>query len=666
MKKDYPRIFEPLTVKRTTFKNRVVMMPMGTNYGEPDGQMSYQHINYYRLRARGGTGLIIVENANVDFPTGSNGTSQIRIDHDSYMPRLYKLTELIHEEGGMCAIQINHAGASASSARTGVQPVSSSNIPSKDGGEVPRPLEKEEIEAIVKKYGEAAKRAQTAGFDAVEVHCGHSYLISQFLSPVYNKRTDEFGGSAENRARFAKMVIEEVRRQVGPFFPILARISADEFVEGGNTLDDTLEYLQYFEKEIDIFNVSAALNQSLHYQIDSNCYPDGWRSYMAKAVKEKFGKPVITMGNIRSPKVANDILERGDADFIGIGRGLIADPDWVNKAEFGDECDIRKCISCNVGCAGNRIGNNRPIRCTINPAVLEGEEYKKLKVNKTCNVVVIGGGTAGMEAACTAAEVGCTVFLIEKADHLGGLSVEISKFPDKNRLRDFPEYLIRRAGKLHNLHIFLNTEANLALVKSLNPDIIVNATGSLPLLVPIPGLRENTDQGGKVRSVLGIINSLQEFPEDMTGKKAVIIGGGAVGLDIVEYFAPRGADTTVIEMMPAIGAGLDPITKVSIHELMEKFNVHQRPSTALQEVRPDCFVVKNPDGSIEEVGFDYGCICMGMKSNNPVLDELFKAYDDGTVEVIAIGDSKRARRIIEGTEEGRNIIRVLEKRGFID
>lgn len=668
MKKDYPNIFKPITVNRTTFKNRVVMTPMGTNYGEPDGQMSYQHINYYRLRAKGGTGLIIVENANVDFPTGSNGTSQIRIDHDSFMPRLYKLTDTIHDEGGMVAIQINHAGASASSARTGVQPVSASNVPSKDGGEEPRPLTKEEMEVIVKKYGEAAKRAVTAGFDAVEVHCGHSYLISQFLSPIYNKRTDEFGGSLENRARFGRMVLEEVRKQVGPFTPILCRISADEMLPGGNTLEDCLEYLQYFDEFVDVYNVSAGLNQSLQYQIDSNCYADGWRSYMAKAVKEKYGKPVITMGNIRSPKVANEILERGDADFIGIGRGLIADPDWVNKAEFGCEDDIRKCISCNIGCAGNRIGNNRPIRCTVNPAVLEGEEYKKLKVNKACNVVVIGGGTTGMEAACTAAEVGCSVFLIEKADHLGGLAVEISKFPDKNRLRDFPDYLERRMAKLHNLHTFLSTEATPEFVKSLNPDVIVNATGSLPLILPIPGLKENVNkEGGKVKTVLGVIDNLPNYPEDLTGKKAVIVGGGAVGLDVVEYFAPKGADTTVIEMMPAIGAGLDPITKVSIADLMKKYDVHQRPSTALQEVKPDCFVVKNPDGEIEEVPFDYGCICMGLKSNNPVLDMLNEEFgEDDAIEIMNIGDSKRQRRIIDGTEEGRNIIRVLEKRGFID
>ncbi len=667
MKKDYPKIFEPFTVKRMTLKNRIVMTPMGTNYAEPDGELSMLHLNYYDLRARGGVGLINVENANVDFPLGSNGTSQIRIDHDSFLPRFYKLTELIHQQGGCACIQINHAGASAQSARTGMQPVSASNIPSKDGGEIPRPLEKDEIYAIVKKYGEAAKRAQTAGFDAVEIHCGHSYLISQFLSPLTNKRTDEFGGSAENRARLAKLVIEEVRKQVGPWFPIFARISADEFLEGGNTLEDCLDYLQYFEKEVDVIDVSAALNGSLQYQIDSNCYPDGWRAYMAKAVKERYGKPVITVGNIRSPKVANDILARGDADLIGMGRGLIADPDWVNKVEFGCEEDIRKCISCNIGCAGHRIGLNRPIRCTVNPAVLEGEGYKKRKINKNCNVVVIGGGTAGMEAACTAAEVGCTVFLIEKENYLGGMAAQIAQIPDKNRLADFPNYLIRRAKKLKNLFIFMETPATVDFVRALKPDIIVNSTGSLPAWPPIKGLKENVNaEGGKVMTVLEMIRRIPEIPEDLKGKKAVVVGGSAVGLDVVEFFAPRGAEVSVIEMLPTIGAISDPITKVSTKALMKKYNVHQRTSTALQEAKPDAFVVKNPDGSIEEVPFDYGMVCMGLKGYNPVLEDMQKAFDDGSVEILNIGDSFRARQIIDGTREGRNILKVLEKRGYLD
>lgn len=664
MKSMYKHIFEPLTIRRMTMKNRIMMTPMGTNYGEQSGEMSFLHINYYEQRARGGTGLIMVENANVDYPLGSNGTTQLRIDHDNYLPRLFKLTETVHKHGACIGIQINHAGASAQSARTQMQPVSASDIPSKAGGEIPRPLEKEEILQIVKKYGQAAKRAQAAGFDTVEIHAGHSYLISQFLSPLTNHRTDEFGGSAENRARFARMVLEEVRAQVGPHFPIFVRISADEFLEGGNTLEDTLGYLQYFQEEADVIDVSAGLNSSIQYQIDANYLPDGWRSYMAKAVKERYGKPCVTTGNIRNPQVAEDILAKGDADIIGMGRGLIADPDWVNKVEFGDVCDIRKCISCNIGCAGNRIGINRPIRCTVNPAVLHGEVYKKQRVSKPCNVVVIGGGTAGLEAACTAAEVGCTTFLIEKKPYLGGLAAEISKIPDKKRLADFPNYLIHRAHKLKNLFVFTQTEATTEFIKNLKPNILVNATGSLPLLPPIAGLHDTLGKpGSHVYSIFDMIQHVDQYPEDMTGKKVCVIGGGAVGLDVVEFFAPRGAEVSIVEMLPAIGNGIDPISKVGTFALMDKYHVRQMPNTALKEVRDDSFLVETPEGK-ETLNFDYGFVCLGMKANTPVLAELQNAFGD-EIEVINIGDSVRARRIIEGTDEGRNILNTLEKHGYL-
>ena len=666
MKKEFKHIFEPFTVRRMTVKNRIMMTPMGTNYGEQNGEMSFLHINYYEQRAKGGTGLIMVENASVDSPEGSNGTTQLRIDHDNYIPRLFKLTETIHKHGTCIGIQLNHAGASAQSARTNMQPVSASNIPSKEGGEIPRPLEKEESLRIVKKYGEAAKRAQTAGFDCVEIHAGHSYLLSQFLSPLTNKRTDEFGGSAENRARFARLVMEEVRGQVGPFFPIFLRISADEFMEGGNTLDDCLDYLQYIQEEADVIDVSCGLNGSIQYQIDANHFPDGWRSYMAKAVKERYNKPCVTMGNIRDPHVAEDILARGDADLIGIGRGLIADPEWVNKVEFGDICDIRKCISCNIGCAGNRIGINRPIRCTINPAVTDGDEYRKRHISKPCNVVVIGGGTAGMEAACTSAEVGCTTFLIEKKPYLGGLAAEISKIPDKTRLSDFPQYLIHRTTRLKNLFTFTNMEADVDFIRSLKPNIIVNATGSSPLLPPIAGLHENLGkEGSKVYTILDMINHLGEYPEDMTGKKVVVIGGGAVGLDVVEYFAPRGADVSIVEMMPIIGNGIDPVSKVDINTLMNKYGVKQMPNTALKEVRPDNFLVE-VNGEQKELPFDYGFVCFGMKAEHPVLQNLRDAFgEEDQIEIVNIGDSVRARRIIDGTEEGRNILNILERRGYL-
>ena len=666
MKSKYQHIFSPMTIRHMTVKNRIVMMPMGTNFGEQNGEMSFLHINYYEQRAKGGTGLLIVENASVDSPQGSNGTTQLRIDSDNYIPRLYKLCENVHKHGACIAIQINHAGASAMSSRIGMQPVSASDVPSKEGGEIPRPLTKEEILNIVRKYAEAARRAQICGFDAVEIHAGHSYLISQFLSPIYNKRTDEFGGSAENRTRFARMILEAVRKQVGPHFPIFLRISADELMEGGNTLEDTLAYLEYLEKEVDVFDVSCGLNGSIQYQIDANYLPDGWRSYMARAVKEKFGKPCIAVGNIRHPQIAEEILAKGDADFIGMGRGLIAEPEWVNKVEYGNECDLRSCISCNIGCAGHRIGLNQPIRCTVNPAVNSGEDYMKHKIKKPCNVVVIGGGTAGLEAACTAAEVGCTTFLIEKKAELGGLASVISKIPDKKRLGEFPQYLIRRAAKLHNLFVFCNTQATTELVKSLNPDIIVNATGSEPTLPPIRGLHELVDkEDSHVATVLKMIERIPEYPEHMEGRKVVIIGGGAVGLDVMEFFTERGAQVSMVEMLPMIGNGLDPISRCDIHAKLKKYQVEQMVNTMLREVRNDRFIVKTPQDEIKELPFDYGFICLGMKASTPVLKELEETFSDTNVEIINIGDSKRARRIIEGTEEGRNILSVLERHDYL-
>lgn len=665
MKNDYPHIFSPLTVKNMTIKNRIVMMPMGTNYGEQNGEMSFLHINYYEQRAKGGTGLIIVENASIDSPQGSNGTTQLRIDHDNYLPRLFKFCENIHRYGTKIAIQINHAGASAVSSRINMQPVSASDVPSKEGGEIPRPLSKDEILHIVKKYGEAAKRAQTAGFDAVEIHAGHSYLISQFLSPITNKRTDEFGGSVENRTRFCRMVIDEVRKQVGPFFPIMLRLSADELMEGGNTLEDTLEYLEYIQDEVDIFDVSCGLNGSIQYQIDANYMKDGWRSYMPKAVREKFGKPCISMGNIRNPKVAEQILADGDADLIGMGRGLIAEPAWVNKVATGRECDLRKCISCNIGCAGNRIGFNRPIRCTVNPAVLEGDVYKNQKVNKNCNVVVIGGGTAGLEAACTAAEVGCNTFLLEKSNELGGLASLISKIPAKNRLADFPHYLMHRAEQLDNLYIFKNTEGTPENIRKFHPNIIVSSTGSAPLLPPIAGLKDRIDnENHNIYSILGMISHINDFPKDLEGKKVVVVGGGAVGLDVVEFFADRNADISIVEMMDQIGRDLDPVSKNDTKTMMKKHNVHQLTKTALLEVKDSSFLVRG-DGEPYELPFEYGFVCLGMRAQGQLYQNLTEEFSSEDVEIMNIGDSQRARRIIDGTQEGRNILTVLEQKGYL-
>ena len=666
MKNNYPHIFQPLTLRGMTMRNRVAMMPMGSDFAGHNGELSDEHIKYYELRARGGTGLIIVENICVKYPEGSNGTTQLRLDKDCYIPRMFNLTEACHRQGACIGVQINHAGASAMSSRIGMQPVSASTLPSKPGGETPRPLSKEELESIAKDYAAAARRAVNAGFDLIEIHAGHSYLISQFLSPTMNDRTDEFGGCAKNRARFCRMIIDEVRKAIGPRVPISLRLSVDELVEGGNTVEDCLEYLEYLNDEVDLFDTSAGLNPTIQYQIDANYLEDGWRSYMAKAVRDKFNKPTIAIGNIRDPKIADDIIARGDADLIGLGRGLIADPDWCNKAKYGDVCDIRKCISCNVGCVGNRIGGNKPLRCTINPDLTKGEAYKKKQVAKPCSVVVVGAGTAGLEAACTAAEVGCQVTLLEKKDEIGGLSVEISKIPAKKRLADFPTYLKHRASKLSNLTIKTGVDATVEDIKAYQPDLVVNATGSVPLLPPIEGLHENlANADAAVYSIMDMIDNLDNYPEDLTGKKVVVVGGGAVGLDVVEFFAPRGAETTIIEMMPIIGNGLDASSTASMKECMSKHHVTQMVNTALMKVNPHSFLVKY-DGKEEELPFDYGFVCLGMKAHTPIWEAIEQGFEGENTEVINIGDSVRARRIIDGTDAGRHLVlNTLERLGYL-
>lgn len=666
MKNKYANLLSPITINGMTLRNRTVMPPIGSNLATVSAEVSEEMIKYYELRAKGGTGLIIVENACVDFPMGTNGTKQCRIDDNQYVPGLYTLVERLHAYGAKVSIQLNHAGASAYAARlNGEQPISASNIPSKTGGTIPRPLTVDEMKAIAKKYGESAARAQLAGFDSVEIHGGHSYLLSQFLSPLFNDRKDEFGGSAENRARFPKMVIDEVRAAVGPRFPIAIRISADDMIQGGNTLEDSLELMEYLQEKVDFINVSIAQNDTLYLQHDKMSLPEGWRSYMAKAIREKFDKPVITSGNFRTPEVCEEVIAKGDADLVAMGRGLIAEPYWANKVANGEEHLLRRCISCNIGCADHRLAKSQPIRCTVNPDLLFEDAYKDKQVKKSINVAVIGGGTAGLEAACTAAEVGCNVTLFEEKDRLGGLSWMIGTIPAKKKIHYFVEYLENRAKELLNLNIKLNTRATKELLDEVKPDIIVNATGSKPLLPPISGLKENVDkEGGKVKSTFGFIENIDAFDkEDCKGKKIVVVGGGAVGLDVVEFFAEKGADVSDIEMLPVIGKDLDTNTKLDAYHMMKENNVKQLTETALQTVNESSFTVKNSDGTIEEINFDYGFVCLGMRAEISDLSMAEAYAEEKDIKLLNIGDSFRARRIINGTEEGRNILKTLEVMG---
>lgn len=656
-------IFEPFVINRTTIRNRIVMPPIGTNFATLNGEMVEDHIQYYEQRAKGGTGLIILENVCVDFPYGTNGTTQLRIDNDQYIPGLFKFTERMHKHGASVAVQINHAGASAYPGRlNGLQPISSSNIPSKTGGNVPRPATVEELNEIVKQYGLAAQRAQRAGFDAVEIHGGHSYLLSQFLSPIYNRRTDEFGGSAENRSRLIRMVIDEMRTKVGPHFPILLRISAVDFVDGGNSLDDTLEILQYLADGVDVFDVSAAQNDTIQFQIDQMNLPDGWRAYMAKAVRDKFNKPTIASGNFRDPAIIAKTIEEGTADFVVLGRGLIAEPYWVEKVQNNELDTLRKCISCNIGCADHRIARSKPIRCTVNPDIISYEDYKRYQISTPINVVVIGGGTAGLEAACSAAEVGCKVTLFEEKPFLGGLSMMISRFPYKARIADLPKFLINRAKKLKNLTIKLNTTATPDVIESLKPDLVVSATGSKPLLPPIKGLQAQLQSNN--RKVFSIFDIMQDFAQftDIPNKKVVVIGGGAVGLDVVEYFSENKAkDVSIVEMKSAMAEDLDYIGRISMMTMLNHNGVNVHLSTTLLEVADDYFLVSDKDGNQFKLPFDYGFVCLGMQSENTYSAAFIEHAKAHNYIFHKIGDNKQARKLIDGMREGRDVITLIQR-----
>lgn len=657
-------LFQPLTVRSMTLRNRIVMPPIGSNFANLDGSFQEKHYSYYSQRAKGGTGLITLENVCVDFPLGSNGTTQLRMDNDQYLPGLWEFNERMHAHGACTSVQINHAGASAYPGRlNGVQQVSASNIPSKRGMAIPRPLTVEEIYEIVNKYAEAANRAMRAGFDCVEIHAGHSYLISQFLSPIYNDRTDEFGGSKENLARFAKLCVEAVRAAVGPHFPICLRISADEFLEGGNTLEDTLELMDFFVEEVDIINVSAALNDSIQYQIDKMNSPDGWRTYLAKAVKEKYPEKVImTSGNIRNPEVANSIVESGDADLVILGRGLIAEPNWANKVQNGQEDLLRHCISCNIGCANHRIATSRPLKCTVNPDLIFEDAHMQTPLTAPVKVVVIGGGTAGVEAAATAAEAGADVTLFEEKSYLGGLACEIARLPDKSRINDYIGYLVNRANKLDNLEIKLNHKATMSDVEALSPDFVINATGALPVLPPISGLKEQLEKEDRtVFSIFDLLGDMENF-QDFEGKRIAVIGGGAVGLDVMEYYAERGAkEVHVVEMQSEVGKDLDLITKITMMDIAKEHGAIFHADTKLIKVNGDSFLVEK-DGKEEEISFDLGFVCLGMRANAPMMDELQQFVNKSGATLVNIGDSKRARRIMEGTREARDVINLIHRK----
>ena len=671
MKYDYPHLCSPITIAGKTFPHRMFSAPMGGTDITNDGCIGPKSAAFYELRAKGGAAAVTVSECMVHPVTDGSHAYHLDTAVLNSLASATYAADAISRHGAVPSLELSHSGMYAGTYMTDktrqheMCQWGPADTTRPDGVPV-RALSKEQIDEIVQAYGTVAGLAKRAGFEMIMIHGGHGWLINQFLSPYFNHRTDEYGGSLENRCRFACQVLDAVRAAVGPMFPIEFRFSGSELFEGGYDLEEGVRIAQTLESRIDLLHVSAGTYQRGFGDTHPSMFKDhGCNVYLAAEIKKHVSIPVATIGGLNDPAQMEEIIASGKADVVYMARALLADPFLPRKVMENRSEDIVHCLRCFTCMAERAATGTR--RCTVNPLIgreMEGDEVQPALVKK--KVLIAGGGPGGLYAAWTAARRGHSVVLCEKEVALGGILKSEIALPFKREmfaLTETYERFARNAG----VEIRFNTEVTPEYVEKEAPDALIIAAGSRPLVPPIKGLKENID-AGNVNTIFGMINNVNagKYPEEACqGKKVVVVGGGSVGLDVIEYFAPRGAECTIIDMLPQIGMLADPITKCSMRETHDKYGVKEYVNTALQEVKENAFTVKLPDGTIQDLTFDYGFNCLGMRSNNPVLPELQEAFADTHTYIYTIGDSVRARRIMEGTMEGRAILNVLESQGYL-
>lgn len=656
------KLFTPIRIGKLELRNRIVMTGMHLNY-TPDGFVTQKLVDFYRERARGGVGLIILGAGAIDEYSG--GRIMIGLDDDKFIPGLAKLASAVHRYGARIAAQLNHAGSYAFSILIGgKQPVSASPVKSGFTKEVPRELSIPEIEGIIENHAKAAQRTKEAGFDAVEVLAATGYLISQFLSPVTNKRKDEYGGDFTSRMRFGLEVAREIKKTVGPDFPLIFRVAGNEFVPGGNTNKEARIFCQELEKAgVDAINVTGGWHQTRVPQI-TMAVPRGAFVYLAQGIKEVVQIPVIACNRINDPVLADQILRDGMADLIGMGRPLIADAELPNKAKAGRFDEIRTCIACNQGCF-DRIFSLKPITCLQNPRAGREGEFEVKPVKKPKRVMVVGGGPAGMEAAYISALRGHEVSLYERGDRLGG-QIHLCAIPPGrgefiNVSRNLNSQLESSAVKVE-----LNKEVTPELVEEVDPDVVVVATGARPLVPDIPGI-----DGANVVGAWDLL-----YGKADVGDRVVIVGGGAVGCETALFLAKKGTineeafnflaankaedwealgeltnkgikRVTIIEMLPKLGQDIGFSTRWTIMQELRRFGVEMIKNAPVKEILADGVIFER-DGKDQKVEADSVVIAVGSRSENTLYEKL---KDKGR-EVYLIGDSKEPRKILEAIQEG--------------
>lgn len=632
-------LMSPIKIGNMQLRNRIVMPPMVTNYAYEDGSVTDRLRAYHVERAKGGVGLIIVEASYVHL-SGRGFQNEVGIYSDRLIASLRSLVDAVHTHGAKIAIQLYHGGRQTKSSVTGQPIVAPSPIPDPTEPETPKELTKEEIAELVKAFGEAARRAKAAGFDAVEVHGAHGYLIDEFLSPYANKRTDEYGGSLENRMRFPLEVVRAVRQAVGPDYPILYRMSADEKVPGGLKLDETKIVAQRLEQEgINALHVSAGVYESAVWIIQPMAMPRACLADLARGIKSVVKIPVISVGRYNDPEVAEKVLEEGKADLIAFGRELLTDPEMPKKISEGRLDEVRKCIACCQGCI-DELFQDHPIGCTVNARTGFETQFTLAKASRPRRVLVVGGGAAGMEAARVAALRGHNVTLWEETSSLGGQLTLAATPPQKGEIMTFKDFLMNEMRRLR-INVQLNKEATLDAIRSERPDVVVIATGAVPATVDVPGVN-----GKNVAMSWDVLSG-----KASVGRRVVIIGGGLVGCETAEFLAEKGHEVTIVEMLPRIASDVGPLVGALLLDRLGKQGVKVITGAKLTSIGERDITVER-DGNTETLpNFDSVVMAVGSKSE----DTLARQLEGSGIDYYVIGDASRPRRITHAVFEAMKV-----------
>lgn len=635
-------LMQPGKIGNVTVKNRLVMAPMGSFFNETDGTVNDRTINYYAARAKGGTGMITVEFTGVH-PSGQSAGA-LGIWDDKFLPGLTRLAAAIKENGATAAIQLAHCGRQAGASASGAPLMAPSPIPCPVCCAPVKEMTQEDILETIESFGTAALRAKKAGFEVIGIHAAHGYLIQGFLSPYSNKRTDEWGGSFENRTRFLKEVIATVRKYVGPDFPLVVRISIEEIAEGGLVMEDQIKLAKLLESwGADMIDVSIGTYGYQAYLIPPMDMPLALNADKAAKVKAEVSIPVSVVGRINDPFVANQIIDEGKADFVDLGRGLIADPEFGNKVASGQWDSIVKCVACNQGCFGNSLFC-KPLQCLRNPAVGFEKEYELVPTKNKKKVLVVGGGPAGLEAATTLAKRGHEAILCEKTSSLGGQFCLAGVDPRMKEMSDAALQMGRNAVRA-GVQVRLQTEVTKEVIDEIKPDIIILATGSVPFVPPIPG----SDKAH-------VVTAHEILAGAKTAKgKVAILGGNAIGTEVADFLAENGKDVTVIEMRDVMAADLDFVRQALLLASLNKYGVKLLTNSKCVGIEENAVLIEKNGTTGKLNGVDTVVIAAGVRSYNPLED----AVKELGVPYYVIGDAEKPAKIINAIQSAAKVAREI-------